>query len=301
MKTVLALLALLAQLVPASFVLAQPTPIPTDIPEGVDLSGNIVYARYGDRDLLLDLYRPAGATEALPAVVVIRGGGWAAGDKEGFGPMAAALATRGFIAVSIEYRAVPEATYPAAVFDAKAAVRWLRANAAQYNIAADAIGVIGGSAGAHIATYLGVTAGMNELEGNGGNEDHASTVQAVVGLAAPTSLMPDGGCPQTPDPGNAVPAFLGADCAGNEGLWAFASPVSHVTENAAPVLLIHSEKDNVVDYSQSLLLALAYGRRNVPVTVQLFPDAPHAFWNFTEWFEATMDTSASFFHRHLDK
>jgi len=280
---------------------AQPTPISRDLPDGVEKISDLGYAAYGERILQLDLYRPSGITDTLPAIVVIRGGGWAAGDKEGFGPVAAALAAKGFIAVSIEYRDSSEAIFPAAVHDAKAAVRWLRAKASAYQVNPDAIGVIGGSAGAHLATYLGVTADMADLEGDGGNNEVSSTVQAVVGLATPSSLIPVGGCnAQTDNPESVVAMFLGDGCSANEGLWAYASPVTQVSSRAAPALLIHSEADTVVNFSDSLMLGVAYGRANVPLDIKLIPDAPHPFWNFNEWFQDSIDAAAIFFHRQLD-
>ena len=140
-------------------------PISREISSGVEVTEDLTYARYGDRVLMLDLYRPVLQSSALlPAIVVIRGGSWRRGDKKRFGPMAAALAERGLAAVSIEYRTSDEATFPAAVHDTKAAVRWLRRNADRYGLDANAIGAIGGSAGGHLALYLGI-AGMTQ----GGN------------------------------------------------------------------------------------------------------------------------------------
>ena len=280
--------------------IAQPEPISTDIPEGIDLTADLTYATYGDRMLMADLYRLSGNSELLPAIVMVRGGGWAVGDKEGYGPIAAALALKGFVTASIEYRVSDEATFPAAVHDTKAAVRWLRSNAEEFNINPDAIGVIGGSAGAHLAAYLGVTAGIEELEGEGGHGDASSGVQAVVALAAPSSLLPVGGCNQSSDdPENAVVKFLGEGCSANDSLWAYASPVTHVSADSAPILMIHSEADTVVNFTESLLLGMAYGEHNVPASIHLIPDAPHAFWNFNEWLQDTIDKAADFFHHEL--
>jgi len=266
-------------------------PISRVIPDDVEVITNIVYASYTDRELMLDLYRPQNSTtELFPTIVVIRGGGWRAGDKEGFGPMAAALAQRGFTAVSIEYRASGEASFPAAVYDTKAAVRWLRNNAARYQLDPNAIGAIGGSAGAHLAAYLGVTADVVELEGNGGSEDASSHISAIVGFATPTELV---------GPNAALEQFLGEPYVDDPDLWEFASPISHVTDSAPPILLGHSQDDNVVDFDQSLLLAKKYSDVGVEVELYLFPGAPHAFWNSQEWFNDSMDRAAEFFNRHL--
>jgi len=274
-----------------------PEPIGREVPSNVTVERDLVYASYGKRDLRLDLYLPATrGDEPLPAIVVIRGGGWLEGDKEGFAPMAAALAERGFAAASIEYRASPEAVFPAAVEDTKAAVRWLRANAGKFGLDAGSIGAFGGSAGAHLALYLGVTAGVSKLEGGGGNPSQSSAVSAVVGLAAPgdfTALRAMSAA------GNPLVAFLGAKYDEDPALWAEASPVTYIGPSSPPALLIQSEADNVVPFAQAMQLAQVYGTAGVPVELVLIPGAPHAFWNFKEWFKDTMDRSARFFRAHL--
>ena len=270
-----------------------PEPIAREIPTGVIVQRDLVYASYEDRQLLLDLYRPSHTeTPRLPVVLVIRGGGWRMGDKEGFGPMAAALAQRGFAAACIEYRASEEALFPAAVQDTKAAVRWIRANAEQFDLDPDAIGAIGGSAGAHLALYLGATSDVPELEGNGGNPTFSSSISAVVSMATPGDLtkMPDDRSPI---------AFLGSTYAEAPDLWEKASPSNYIGSSSPPLLLIHSKTDTVVPFALSTQLVDLYDQAGVPVELITIPVAPHAFWNFTEWFDETMDSAASFFSREL--
>lgn len=267
-------------------------PISREISSDLEVTEDLAYARYGDRVLMLDLYRPAQRSSALlPAVVVIRGGSWRRGDKERFGPMAAALAERGLAAVSIEYRTSDEATFPAAVHDTKAAVRWLRRNADRFGLDANAIGAIGGSAGGHLALYLGVTSDMADLEGEHEPGSLSSRVSAIVGLAAHTdlSLWRE----------EAAVEFLGVSYEEDPDLWRFASPITHVTESAPPALLLHSEADTGVSIEHPLLLARRYGEAGAEIELFLFPEAPHAFWNFEEWFADTMDRAAAFFRRHL--
>lgn len=270
-----------------------PERISRELPNDVVVHRDIGYASYGERDLYLDLYMPAdNDIPRTPVVVVVRGGGWMQGDKEGYGPMAAALAKRGIAAASIEYRASGEALFPSAVEDTKAAVRWLRANAEKYNFEADAIGAIGGSAGAHLALYLGVTSDIPDLEGDGGHPTYPSSVSAVVGLATPGNFVGRSDA-ETPI------AFLGTTYEEAPELWRTASPITHIDASSPPLLLMHSESDKVVTFEQSVQLANAYGRVGVPVELVLIPDAPHDFWNFTGWFEDTMDRTADFFNRHL--
>jgi acetyl esterase/lipase len=127
---------------------------------------DLVYARYGKRSLLLDLYLPMKAEKrALPGVIVVRGGGWMVNDRKRFAHIASALAERGLAAASIEYRNADGAAFPGAVQDVKAAVRWMRANSKTYGISPEAIGTLGGSSGAHMALLAGLTAAVPEFEG----------------------------------------------------------------------------------------------------------------------------------------
>lgn len=239
----------------------------------------------------MDLYFPAERGSApLPVIVVIRGGGFRRGDKDGFGPMAAALAKRGLAAACIEYRASGEALFPAAVEDSKAAVRWLRANGIQYQIDDGAIGAIGGSAGAHLAVYLGVTSDEAKLEGQGGNQELSSAISSVVAFATPADFT---GFTEARE---ALDAFLGTK---DPDIRQYASPITHVSESSPPALLIHSQSDRTVPFNQSLQLAARYAETGVLVELVLIPNAPHAFWNYTEWFGDSMDRAAAFFWRHL--
>lgn len=267
------------------------TRISRDIPDGIEVLTDIAYINYQDRELLLDIYRPSNSGDIkLPAIIVIRGGGWAQGDKEGFGPVAAALALRGFAAICIEYRASDEATFPAAVLDAKSAIKWVKLNADKYNFKASSIGAIGGSAGAHLAALLGVSSKVNLLNPTNDNEDFR--IQAVVGLATPTDF-------ETRPESESVIKWIGKPYATNENLWQSASPISYVDKDTPPMLLIHSSSDNVVPYEQSLLAINTLGKVGVYSELVLIPDAPHAFWNFNEWFGSTMDKAASFFKEQL--
>jgi acetyl esterase/lipase len=274
-----------------------PKPIDREIPEDVVVHRDIVYASYGSRELLLDLYLPLAGDEAsFPTIVVVRGGGWRQGDKEGFGPLAAALAARGFAAASIEYRASGEAVFPAAVEDTKAAVRWIRANADEFGLDPESIGALGGSAGAHLALYLGVTANVPELEGEGGNPNHSSSISTVVGLATPGDFeaLRNGNASGRP-----IRWFMGVGYRKNPELWTEASPTTHIGPKSPPTLLIHSVADNVVPYEQSVLIARSLAGANVPVELVLIEGAPHAFWNFAQWFDDTMNRAAAFFGKYL--
>src|SRR5581483_11615346 len=119
----------------------------------------------------LDMARPKNGDGPFPAVVCIHGGGFRAGSRQGYDGLCLRLAQRGYVAVTASYRLAPQFQFPAAVHDVKAAVRWLRANAKKYHIDPERIGVTGGSAGGHLAQFLGVTGGVSPFEGDAGNND----------------------------------------------------------------------------------------------------------------------------------
>src|SRR5262249_43226506 len=137
------------------------------IPAEVVFERGIEYANPDDQHLQLDLARPKDSGGKLnPAVLCIHGGGFRAGTREGYDKLSITLAQHGFVAATITYRLAPKYQFPAAVYDCKAAVRWLRLNAKKYDIDPDRIGVTGSSAGGHLAQFLGVTGGMTEFEGD---------------------------------------------------------------------------------------------------------------------------------------
>src|SRR5205823_10951719 len=128
---------------------------------GVVITNDIEFANPDGQHLLLDMARPATGGPS-PAIICIHGGGFRAGDRHGYDGLIKQLAERGYVAVTVEYRLSPRFQFPAAVHDVKAAVRWLRANSKKYHIDPDRIGVTGGSAGGHLAQFLGVTMGVPE-------------------------------------------------------------------------------------------------------------------------------------------
>jgi acetyl esterase/lipase len=262
-------------------------------PANVRIDGELVYAQYGQRSMHLDLYRPAvlGRTP-IPAVVVMRGGGFQHGDSKGFGFIAASLAQAGFAAACIQYRTSQEARFPAAVQDAKAAVRWLRANARDYRIDPDAVSAIGGSAGAYLAAMLATSGGVPDLEGDGGNAGVSSRVSAAVAMATPADFVD-----LSPYPRRALAAvepFFGSPLERQLDARRRGSPISYVTRTSAPILLIHSDSDPDLPYSQALLLLQKYREAGASAELLTIPGGPHDPWNYRRWFPSLMDRAAVF-------
>ena len=152
----LAIVCLLGVFTPKSYAADLP------IPDDVIFERDIEYTRPNGVSVMLNLARPKNITSPRPAVICIHGGGFRAGTREGYNKTILKLAQNGYVAATISYRLAPTNQFPAAVHDTKAAVRWMRANAAKYQVDPARIGVMGGSAGGHLVQFLGVTAGVPE-------------------------------------------------------------------------------------------------------------------------------------------
>jgi acetyl esterase/lipase len=272
-------------------------------PRDLRVEHYLEYARYGDRVLHLTLYRPAKVSRALlPTVIVMRGGGFQHGDNQGFAFIAASLAQASFAAACIQYRTTAVAGFPAPIEDAKAAVRWVRANAATYRLDPDAIGAIGGSAGGYLAAFLATTAGVADLEGNGGNAAESSRIGAAVAMATAADFVDLKPYPR--EVHYVLEAFIGAPIGRMDAARRAASPVSYVTRTSAPLLLIHSDSDPSVPYAQARMLQQRYAAAGADAELITVSGGPHDPWNYTRWFPDLMSRSAAFLksrlaaHRH---
>lgn len=211
---------------------------------------SIEYSNPDNQHLQLDMARPTATTGLLPAIICIHGGGFRAGSRDGYLGLIQQLAAKGYVAVTVSYRLAPKYPFPAAVNDVKAAVRWLRTNAAKYNIDPNRIGVTGGSAGGHLALYLGVTGNVPSLDGDGGNPGVSSAVQCVVNVYGPSDFTKSYG--KSVDAAEVLPLFLGGNVEQQRKRHLEASPLYWVTPSAPPTLCIHGTQDKYVAYEQSI-------------------------------------------------
>jgi arylsulfatase A-like enzyme/acetyl esterase/lipase len=276
------------------------------LPDNVRLIRDVEYARAGDISLKLDIYEPKNPmARPMPAVIWIHGGGWRSGDKFP-APHAAQLASEGFFAVSINYRLSDVAQFPAAVYDSKCAVRWLRANANQYGVDPDRIGVGGGSAGGHLSLMVGLVADTDGLEPDFCLPGVPTRVNAVLSYFGPTNLSRALSVAKNPDRATAgLTAFLGFSPQENPDIYWKASPIAYVSVDDPPVLMIHGDSDNVVPLSQSQELLQALKGRTVADLV-VVKNAEHGFrpvtGNETHPTRAEINRlSIEFFKKHLVK
>ena len=216
------------------------------------------------------------------------------GNKWGNRTLLAEFARRGFVAVAPQYRHCPKDIFPAQVHDVKAAVRWLRANAAEYRVDVDHVGAMGFSAGGHLSLMLGVTGPEDGLEGDVPPESPSSKVQAVVNYFGPSDLT----ATDVPDIAiGLVRDFLGAKSTDRPDLAAKASPVTFLSKDDAAILTFHGTKDPLVPHSQSTRLAEAMTRIGLPGRIELIVGAGHG-WTGPEM-KRTMSDTYEFFEEHL--
>ena len=258
--------------------------------QGVRVVRDLEYVQGGHERNHLDLYLPEKAERPVPVILWIHGGGWTRGDKTN-GP-AFGFAQKGYAVASMNYRFSQHATFPAQIFDCKAAVRWLRANARKYSLDANHIGAWGASAGGHLVALLATTGGVKDLEGPGGNADQSSRVQAVVDWYGPTDFLTAGAKDTRTN-------LIGGDPQTNPDKARRASPMTYVLKDAAPILIMHGDEDNTVPIAQSETFAAALKKAGADATFVVIKGGKHGGALFTN--AQSMKLVEDFFAKHLQE
>jgi len=241
---------------------------------------DLVYRTVGGRNLTLDLYVPqiTKAGDKLPVVVWIHGGAWRSGSKDRC--PAVPLVDRGFAVASISYRLTDEAIFPAQIHDCKAAIRWLRANAGRFSLDPSRIGAWGASAGGHLAALLGTSGDVKELEGGPDNLNYSSRVQAVCDYFGPTDFLRMNAEPGAMDHDAAdspESVLIGGPIQKNPEKAAKASPITYVSADDPPFLILHGDQDRTVLLNQSQLLHDALRKLGVRVRLGIVKGQGHGF------------------------
>ena len=248
-------------------------------PPDVEVVRDVEFGKGGDRALKLHLVRPKSLPkEPMPVVVYIYGGAWRAGSRDaGVRPLTR-LAQKGYFGASIEYRLSQEATFPAQIEDCKCAIRFLRAKSKDYGIDPQRIGVWGPSAGGHLAALVGTSGDVKELEGTGGWPDQSSRVQAAVDWFGPTDFLKMGKNKIEHDaPNSPESQLIGGPIQENKEKVAKANPLSYVSKDDPPFLIMHGDKDDLVPLSQSEMLLEALRKAGVDATLTVMKDQGHGF------------------------
>ncbi|MCX7010024.1 MAG: prolyl oligopeptidase family serine peptidase [Kiritimatiellaeota bacterium] len=224
----------------------QPRRGPEQLPPGTTVQRDVEYVAGGGKSQALDLYVPENADGMLPVIIFIHGGGWRSGSKDMV--PALSLLPRGYAIASIEYRFSDKALWPAQLDDCKAAIRWLRTNAARYHLDAHHLGAWGSSSGGQLAAMLGVT----------GDKD--SRVQAVYVQSGTSDLVALFDLKVRGDNGNnfsPIIELLGGPGVATKEKARQASPITYVSRNAAPFLIMHGDRDPIVPVQQGETLDAA--------------------------------------------
>ena len=270
----------LAQQRPANRPARPPEGVAPALPPGARTLRDVAYVPNGHERQKLDLYVPAGATNPLPLIIWIHGGAWKGGSKERC--PALRYLERGHAVASINYRLSQHAIFPAQIEDCKAAVRWLRAHAQEHHLDPQRFAAWGSSAGGHLVALLGTSGDVKEFD-KGENLGFSSRVQAVVDWFGATDFtqMSRFSPPNAPIDHDAADSpesqLIGGAVQQNKDKAAKASPLTYVSKDDPPFLIMHGNRDNLVPYQQSELLRDALQKAGVEVTLKIVEGAGHGF------------------------
>lgn len=284
--------AILAFLVPlASSMNLRAHSVPANLPEGAEFAGDVAYVEGGHERQKLDIaFSRKG--DPRPVLVWIHGGAYMGGDKAENHAIWAELMQRGYAVATINYRLSGDAKWPAQITDCKAAIRFLRAHAKEYNLVPDHIAVWGSSAGGHLAALVGASGGAKQFD-VGGHLDQSSAVSCAVDLFGPVDFekMPQFSSPDSPEA-----RLWGKATADAIDLAREASPLTYLSRDTPPILILHGNSDGVVKLSQSELFEAALKRAGAPGELVILPGVGHS--HVDVWLRKR-DHILAFFERHL--
>jgi acetyl esterase/lipase len=247
----------------------------------VEVKANLPYAGNDNPRQMVDLYLPKNrATDKpLPVVVYIHGGGWSGGSRAGGGMAAGFAASGNYAGVSVGYRLSDEVKWPAQIHDCKAAIRWIRGHAKEYNLDPDHIGVTGTSAGGHLVCLLGLTGNTKELEGSIGEfTSLSSKVTCVANYYGPTdttSPLMQGDAALNDD--RAVVGLLGGPLKDKAAEAKASSPLTYIHAGAPPFLTAHGTKDMRVNFNNATRLHEALTKAGNSSILLAMTDGGHGF------------------------
>ncbi len=256
--------------------------------ENVKEQKEIVYLKINNRKLHLDAYYNK-TKKQNPAIIIIHGGGWKSGNKSQMENFAVEMASKGYSCFNIEFRLSPEAIYPAAIFDVKKAIQYIRKNATKFNVNPNKIAVLGCSSGGQMAALIGTT---NE---NRNFEDdtilkNSSYVQAIINIDGILAFKH-----RESEEGKVAGLWLGGSYEEIPTIWQQASPLNHTDKNTPPTLFINSSIPRFHAGRDDMIAIL--NKNGIYNEVQTIQNSPHSFWFLDPWFDETIVFTSQF----LDK
>ena len=267
-----------------------------DIPEHIEVFGNIGYKETEEKMLFLDIYRKKNILDPAPLIIFIHGGSWTGGDKIDYLIYLLSYAEKGYITASLSYRFAQEAKFPAALEDVICGIEWLKANGIKYGIDSSNVALVGGSAGGHLALMAAYTMGGPYEPGNCDNDGAIPRVNAVVNFYGPTDLTTKYAISR-----NETKFFLGLDYKDNPEKYLAASPVHFITPDDPPTMTFIGTLDELVPVYQTDILNERLTAADVPHNYHRLKGWPHtmdAAVPVNEYAQYYMD---KFFTEHLRK
>ncbi|MGC4231895.1 MAG: alpha/beta hydrolase [Niabella sp.] len=275
-------------------------PAKDSTPESVSAYRNLVYATlentpYGKRELHLDVFQPKD-NKPHPAIIMIHGGGWRSGARSMQVPLAQILAYKGFVTVPVEYQLSLEAKYPAAVHNIKAAIRWVKTNARQFNIDTAKIIISGSSAGGQLAALVGLTNGLAKFEGKQGVFTAGSNVHAIVDIDGVLDFLAPSSLNLIRKPDSPDIEWLGGSFEEKPVTWKEASSIFWATkETAIPILFLNSGYSRFHAGQDELIgMMKEWG---IYTQVHKFDVMVHPFWLFHPWIDTTAEIMEDFIRK----
>jgi len=294
-------LILLLEILSPQGALAQPSSknnIPS-APDDIIFEKDIQYRKGHDR-WVLNVIRPKpDSIQPRPAIVLVHGGGWSAGDHYRFTKMGFKLAQKGYVVITPTYRMIQDKPFPACLHDVKNSIRWLRANAKKYHVNPKKIGAYGNSAGGTLVLTAAITNKEDDLEGDGSYQDFSSAIQAVVCSGAVGNM-------QHPNHSKRAATVYRMLATGRNRklpdakinkIMRQASPSSYLRKDSPPIILVHGAKDNVVFIDSTDEFFKAMEKVGADITYLRFKEAGHGVMG--QKGSKTMPAMYNFFEKHL--
>jgi acetyl esterase/lipase len=244
------------------------------VPSDVVVERGIDYTSIPHGKLAMDVARPKSPGK-YPGIVLIHGGGFSAGNRDSYLPMAIRLAQNGYVAAAVSYRLTPMVQFPLPLYDVKAAVRFLRANSSKFDVDKEHMGAIGASAGATWSQFLAVTRNMPQFEGTGAHREQSSSVDCAISYYGRSDMRR--AYEGSRNAADALPPLLGGDRMNALDAHFRASPLNWVNPDSAPILAIHGTRDQNVPFEQSVWLVERLRSAGVEAELETLAEAGHGF------------------------
>lgn len=261
--------------------------------KNVNQKKEIVYKKIKDRELHLDAYCDKN-TKLNPAIVIIHGGGWRSGNRSQMETFAIEMASKGYSCFNIEFRLSMEAPYPAAIFDVKNAIQYIKKNAQKFNIDTTKVAVLGCSSGGQMAALIGTTNGKSDFEDSKTNSKFSSKVNAIIDVDGILAFKH----PESVE-GKVAGLWLGGSYEEIPTIWQQASPLHNADNNTPPILFINSSIPRFHAGRDDMITIL--NKYGIYSEIQTLENSPHSFWFLNPWFDKTIEHTTHFLDKVFKK